>query len=148
MLYNYIKDGRDTMVRMWRFANVAACRAVSDPVWCRIFRGMSFFSPLNVWTLFRCCVRGQCTLVTLTCFTWLLCKLLHHRTEMAICAMRRNGCRTVLSPWSWNGTRTIRCSDQWVDCKRRLMKCYLTATWIFIFNLPYVVPIHKYKLHF
>ena len=42
-------------------ADVAACRAVSNPAWCRIFRGISCFSPLNLGTLLRCCVLGQGT---------------------------------------------------------------------------------------
>ena len=44
------------------FANVAACRAVSNPAWCRILREISCFSPLNIGTLFRYCVFGQDTL--------------------------------------------------------------------------------------
>ena len=36
--------------------NVAACRSVSNPAWCRIFRVILCFSPLNLGTLFRCCV--------------------------------------------------------------------------------------------
>ena len=43
------------MVRTWRFADVAACRAVSNPAWGRIF---------NLGTLFQCCVLGQGTLLS------------------------------------------------------------------------------------
>ena len=50
------------MARARSFANVTACRAVSNPAWCRIFREISCFSPLNIGTLFRCCVLGQDTL--------------------------------------------------------------------------------------
>ena len=39
----------------------AACRAVSNPAWCRIFREISSFSPLNIGTLFRFCVFGLST---------------------------------------------------------------------------------------
>ena len=56
----------------------------------------------------------------LKCFTWLRWKWVPGRTEMAMCtisSMRRNGCRTVCSPWSWNGTRMNRSSDQGVRCK-------------------------------
>ena len=35
------------MVRAWRSADVAACRAVSNPAWCRIFREISCFSILG-----------------------------------------------------------------------------------------------------
>ena len=49
------------MVRAWRSADVAACRAVSNPVWCKIFREISCFSPLNLGTLLRCCVLGRGT---------------------------------------------------------------------------------------
>ena len=40
---------------------------------------------------------------TLKCFTWLRWKWVPGRTAMAMCtisSMRRNGCRTVCSPWS------------------------------------------------
>ena len=47
------------MVRAWRSVDVAACRVVSNPTWCRIFRDISCFSPLNLGTLLRCCVLGQ-----------------------------------------------------------------------------------------
>ena len=51
------------MVRAWSFANVTACRAASNPTsWGRIFREISCFSPLNIGTLFQCCVLGQGTL--------------------------------------------------------------------------------------
>ena len=39
---------------------------------------------------------------------------------MAMCtisSMRRNGCRTVCSPWNLNGTRLNRSSDQGVKYK-------------------------------
>ena len=49
------------MVRAWRSADVAACRVVSNPAWCRIFREISCFSPLNLGTLLRWCVLGQDT---------------------------------------------------------------------------------------
>ena len=47
------------MARARSFANVTACRAVSNPAWCRIFREISCFPPLNIGTLFRCWVLGQ-----------------------------------------------------------------------------------------
>ena len=50
------------MARARSFANVTACHAVSNPAWCRIFREISCFSPLNIGTLFRCCVLGQASL--------------------------------------------------------------------------------------
>ena len=53
------------MARAWRSADVTACRAVSNPAWCRIFREISCFSPLNIGTLFRCCVIGQGTFLPL-----------------------------------------------------------------------------------
>ena len=49
------------MVRARSFANVTPCRAVSNPAWCKIFRAISCFSPVNIY-LFRCCVLGQGTL--------------------------------------------------------------------------------------
>ena len=56
-----VRDGHGAMVRAWRFADVASCRAVSNPAWCRIFREISCFSPLNLGTLLRCCFLGQDT---------------------------------------------------------------------------------------
>ena len=49
-LIKYIKyrEGHGAMVRAWRSADVAACRAVSNPAWCRIFREISCFSSLNL----------------------------------------------------------------------------------------------------
>ena len=60
------------MVRARSFANVAAYRAASNPAWCRIFREISCFSPLNFGTLFRCCVLGQGTLPSHVSLTQLL----------------------------------------------------------------------------
>ena len=59
---------------------------------------------------------------TLKWFTWLRWKWVPGRTEMAICtisSMFKNGCSTECSPWSWNGTRMNRSSDQRVKCKIR-----------------------------
>ena len=58
----YNTEGRGAMARARSFTNVTACRAVSNPTWCRIFKEISCFSPLNIGTLFRCCVLGQGTL--------------------------------------------------------------------------------------
>ena len=41
--------------------DVAACRAVSNPARCRIFREISYFSALNIGTMLKCCVLGQGT---------------------------------------------------------------------------------------
>ena len=57
----HIRERHGTMVRAWRSADVAACRAVSNPAWCRIFREISCFTPLNLGTLVRWCVLGQDT---------------------------------------------------------------------------------------
>ena len=59
-----VREGHGTMVRAWRFSNVAVSRAVSNPAWCRIFREISCLSPLNLGTLFRWCVLGQGTLTS------------------------------------------------------------------------------------
>ena len=58
----YMYEGHGAMVRAWRSADVAACRAVSNPAWCRIFREIACFSPLNLGTFLRWCVLGQDTL--------------------------------------------------------------------------------------
>ena len=49
------------MGRAWRSAVVAACRAVLNHAWCRIFSEISCFPPLNLGTLLGCCVLGQGT---------------------------------------------------------------------------------------
>ena len=54
-------EANTAVVRARSFADVVACRAVSNPAWCRIFREISCFSPLNLGTLLRCCVLGQRT---------------------------------------------------------------------------------------
>ena len=115
------REGRGAMVRAWRFVAVAACRAVSRPAWCGIFREMSCFSPLNLgdfvsllWPMLYPWARH----LTLNCFTWLRWKwVVPGRTGMTMCtisSMRRNSCRTVYSPWSWNDTRPV---TRGVKCK-------------------------------
>ena len=54
-VFTYQLYRRGTMVRARSFAKFTACRAVSNPAWCRIFREISCFSPLNIGT-YRCCV--------------------------------------------------------------------------------------------
>ena len=49
------------MVRARGFVIVAVCRAVSNSAWCRIFREIICFFPLNIGTLYRCRVLGQGT---------------------------------------------------------------------------------------
>ena len=49
------------MVRAWRSANVAACRAVSNPLGAEFSEKNHVFSPPNLGTLLRCCVLGQGT---------------------------------------------------------------------------------------
>ena len=50
------------MVRAWRFSDVAACRANSNPAGCRVYGETLCFSLLNLGTFFRCCVLEQGTL--------------------------------------------------------------------------------------
>ena len=56
------REGRGAMARAQSLANFTTCRAVSNPAWCGIIREISCLSPLNIGTLFRCCVLGQDTL--------------------------------------------------------------------------------------
>ena len=37
-------NGRGVMVRAWSFVNATACRAISNPAWCMIFRGILCFT--------------------------------------------------------------------------------------------------------
>ena len=98
------------MVRAWRSADIAACRAVSNPALWRIFREISCFLPSQCWDI----VKMLCRLarhLNLKCFTWPRWKGVPGRSEMAMCtisSMRRKGCRSVCSPCSWNGTRMNR----------------------------------------
>ena len=75
------------IVRAQNFVNVAACRDVSNRAWCRIFREISCFSPLNISTLFRCCAMlcSWARHLTLKCFTWLRWKWVHDRTAIIMC---------------------------------------------------------------
>ena len=41
VMANRSREGHSAMVTAWRSADVAACRAVSNPAWCRIFREIS-----------------------------------------------------------------------------------------------------------
>ena len=50
------------MARARSFVNVAACRAISNTAWCRLFKEILYFSPRNIGALFRCCVFVQGTL--------------------------------------------------------------------------------------
>ena len=59
--YLFKREGHGAVVRARRFVNVATCSAVSNLAWCGIFREISCFFPLNIGTLFQCCVLGQGT---------------------------------------------------------------------------------------
>ena len=93
------REGHGAVVRARSFADVAACRAVSNPAWCRIFREISCFSPLNIGPLLRWCVLGQDTKPSNASGEneYLVGQ------RVATCMIspkRRNGCRTVCSPGS------------------------------------------------
>ena len=93
-----MREGHVAMVRAWRSADVAACRAVSNPAWCRIFREISGFSPLNLRTLFRFCVLGQSTSPSN--------------------ASPDSGENEYLVGRRWQCVRQVQCSsDQGVKCK-------------------------------
>ena len=69
-----LREGHGAMVRAWRSADVAVCRAVSNPVWCRIFREISCFSPLNIGTL-----------LNVLCFGKALHPQMLHLTQVKMC---------------------------------------------------------------
>ena len=75
-------------------------RKVSNSAWCRIFSGISCFTPLNFGTLLLCPWAGH---FTLKCFTW---KVVPGRAEMA---MRRICCRIVCSLWKNSVSKTAQC---------------------------------------
>ena len=104
-------EGRGVIVRAWSFPNIAACRAVSYPAWCRIFREISCLPPLKIGTLFLCCVLGQGTLPSHA--SLVIVYLVGQKSLFAEIAAWLHVC----SPWSWNGTQTNRSSDQGVRCR-------------------------------
>ena len=122
------------MVRAWHFANVAACHAVSNPAWCRMF----MFIPSQSWDI----VSRLCPSVrhfTLKCFTWLGWKWVPGRTETA----------TVCSPWSWSGTWINRPNDQGLKCK--VGWCHKIdirlQTYTFTFFLSYITYHNNRPIH-
>ena len=100
--------------------SVALCLSCSfEPRLVRDFQKNTMFLLSQSWDI----VSMLWSLVghfTFKCFTRLGWKWTPGRRKMAmstISSMRRNGCRTVCSPWSWNGTRMNRSSDQGVKCR-------------------------------
>ena len=53
------REGYDAMARARGFANVTACRVVSNPALCRIFRRKLCFSPLNIGHYFDVVFLGK-----------------------------------------------------------------------------------------
>ena len=111
----HYKEGRGAMARALSFANVTACRAVSNPAWCRIFREISCFSHLNIGTLFWCCVLRQGTSLShasldsgvneyLVGQRWQRVRLVPSAEMAASAVCSKKG--------SWNGSGVNRYSDQ------------------------------------
>ena len=98
------------MVRAWRSADVAACRAISNPAWYRIFKEISCFSTLNLGTLRGWYVLGQGTSPSnASLHSGENEYLVGQRWQCARYVQgRRSGCRTV------DGTRMNRSSNQGV----------------------------------
>ena len=77
------------------------------------------YLPSQYWDIVSM-LRPRARHFILKCFTWLRWKWVPGRTEMAMCtirSMRRNGCETACSPWSWNDTRMNSPSDHGVKCE-------------------------------
>ena len=90
------------------------CQSGFKPRLVQIFKRICFRF-LNVGILFRC-LCSWARQLTLTRFAWPKCKWVPGRTEMKIFTinlMRRNGYRTVYSPWIRNGTRINNSSFKW-----------------------------------
>ena len=88
---NYTDTMNNMQARLNKLCALAASRAISCSAWCRIFREISCFSPLNIGLMFRCCFLGQGTSPSNASLRW---KWVPGRTEMAMCmlsSMRRNG---------------------------------------------------------
>ena len=113
------REGRGAMARARSVANVTACRAVSNPAWCRIFREIACFSPLNIGTLFRCCVLGQDTLLSHASLDtgvneylagqWWQCVRLVPSAEMAASAVCSKKGVEMVHEWTGPVTRGNMC---------------------------------------
>ena len=87
--------------------------------------------------------------LTLKYFTWLGLKWVPGRTDMAMCmitSMRRTGCRTVYSPWSWDGTRMSRSSDQGVNMWKSDEILVIRQKNLHLYLLP-IGPVLSIEIH-
>ena len=112
----YRLEGHGAMVRVWPFADVAACRAVSNPDWCRIFKEIS----CPPQSCFDGVPLGKALHPQMLNLIQVKMSRPTRRTEMAmrtISLMGWNGCRIVCSPWSRNDTKMNRSSNQGVNVK-------------------------------
>ena len=110
------RERHSAMIRAWSLS-------MSLPaVQFRILFGAGFskkyhVSPLSILGhCFDVVSLGKARHSTLKCFTWLKWKWVPVRKEMAMCMispMRRNGCRTVCSPWIWDGTPINMSQASW-----------------------------------
>ena len=93
------KKVHDEMVRAWRFADVATCRAGFEPRLGLDFHRNIMFLPSQIL--------GQCPCarhLILKCFTWFRLKWVPGRTEMTICTKWLQGCLLSFElKWHTNG---------------------------------------------
>ena len=91
------------MVRAWRSADAAACRAVSNPARAGFSEKYNVFPLSILGHCFNVVSLGKALHPQMLHLTQVKMSSAPGRTEMAMCmisSMRRNGCRTVCSPWS------------------------------------------------
>ena len=119
----WYREGHSAMIRAW--LELCQCRCLPCGFEFRLvqdFQKNIMFLLSQYWDI----VSMLCPWTrhfTLKCYTWLRWKRvgLPGRTEMAmymISSMRRNGCRTVCSPWSSDGTWMNSSSDQGVKIEK------------------------------
>ena len=107
-------EGHGAISRARSFANVPACRAVTNPAWCSIFREISCFPPLNMGALFRWCVLGQGTLLDSGVNKYLVglkwqCVRLVPSAEMAASAVSSKKGVEMVHEWTGSVTRGNMC---------------------------------------
>ena len=137
---------------------VALCRCRCTPCGfesrlVQDFQRNIMFFPFKYWDIVKM-VCSWARHFALKCFTWLRWKWVPGWTVIAMCmisSMRRNGCRTVCFPGSWNGTRMNRSIDQGVNVKSDdrssdlISRRKKTCTFIYI-NLDHVYVVSQIVL--
>ena len=155
------REGSGAMVRA---CSLLQCRCLLwefEPSLVQDIKRNIIFLPSQYWDI----VSMLCPWArhfTPTCLTRFRCKWASGRTEIAMCtisSMRRNGCRTVWSPWSWNGiyertgpVTSDKSSDLISDYKPAPLPfitfgSYLNSKMVFTCNIPFRYTIQLRHIH-